>query len=136
MEPMDEVLAYLKENPTYYLATVDANGDPQVRPFGTIAKFDGRLIIQTGNSKSVFKEMMAHPRIALSVDGDGGTSWLRVSADAVRDDRREARVAALADYPELHSMYDPDDGNCEAVALENVTATFCSFTSEPRTVRF
>ena len=34
---MDEILAYLKENPTYYLATVDANGDPQIRPFGTIA---------------------------------------------------------------------------------------------------
>ena len=39
---MDEVLKFLKENPTYYLAT--AEGDqPRVRPFGTIAKFEGRL---------------------------------------------------------------------------------------------
>ena len=38
---MDEVLAYLKANPTYFLATVDEKGDPQVRPFGTIAKFEG-----------------------------------------------------------------------------------------------
>lgn len=136
MEPIDEVLAYLKENPTYYLATVDANGNPQVRPFGTIAKFDGRLIIQTGNSKAVFKEMMAHPRIAISAASADGTSWLRLSADAVRDDRREARVAALADYPELHRMYDPDDGNCEAVVLENVSAAFCDYTGAPRVVEF
>ena len=25
---MDEVLAYLKKNPTYFLATVDAEGNP------------------------------------------------------------------------------------------------------------
>ena len=29
---MDEVLAYLKANPTYFLATVDEAGNPQVRP--------------------------------------------------------------------------------------------------------
>ena len=38
---MDEILAYLKNNPTYFLATVDEQGNPQVRTFGTIAKFEG-----------------------------------------------------------------------------------------------
>ena len=28
---MDEVLAYLKANPTYFLATVDEKGDPHKR---------------------------------------------------------------------------------------------------------
>lgn len=40
---MDEVLEFLKANPTYYLATVDANGDPQLRPFGTITKYEPEL---------------------------------------------------------------------------------------------
>ena len=130
---MDEVLAYLKENPTYFLATVDADGNPQVRPFGTIAKFEGKLYIQTGKVKPVSDQMLAHPRVAISaVDTKGG--WLRLEADAVLDDRVEAREAVLGEYPELQSMYAADDGNCEVFALENATATFCSFTAEPKTI--
>ncbi len=132
---MDEVLAYLKQHPTYFLATVDADGNPQVRPFGTIAKFEGKLYIQTGKVKPVSDQMIAHPRIALcAMDDEGG--WLRLAADAVLDDRLEARKAVLSEYPELQSMYAADDGNCEVFALENVTAIFCSFTAEPRTVTF
>lgn len=132
---MDEVLAYLKKNPTYFLATVDAAGNPQVRPFGTIAKFEDRLYIQTGKVKAVSDQMLAHPRIALCVTDDEG-GWLRLEADAVLDDRLSAREAVLAEYPELQPMYAADDGNCEVFALTNVTATFCSFTAEPRTVTF
>ena len=132
---MDEVLAYLKQHPTYFLATVDAYGNPQVRPFGTIAKFEGKLYIQTGKVKPVSDQMIAHPRIALcAMDDEGG--WLRLAADAALDDRLEAREAVLSEYPELQSMYVADDGNCEVFALENVTAIFCSFTAEPRTVTF
>lgn len=132
---MDEVLAYLKKNPTYFLATVDAEGNPQVRPFGTIAKFEGKLYIQTGKVKPVSEQMLAHPRIAISaVDTEGG--WLRLTADAILDDRLEARQAVLGEYPELQSMYAADDGNCEVFALENATATFCSFTNEAKTVTF
>lgn len=132
---MDEVLAFLKENPTYYLATVDAEGNPQLRPFGTITKYDGKLIIQTGNAKDCFKQMAAHPRIAIcTMSAD--RVWLRLSADAVVLDSTEARQAALDDHPSLKNMYAADDGNCEVLALENATATFCSFTAEPRTVTF
>ena len=46
------------------------------------------------------------------------------------------REAVLAEYPELQSMYAADDGNCEVFALENVTATFCSFTKDPYTIRW
>ena len=132
---MDEVLAYLKANPTYFLATVDEKGDPQVRPFGTIAKFEGRLYIQTGKVKPVSDQMLAHPRVAICAMGDDG-SWLRIEADAVVDDRVEARQAVLDEHPELAGMYAADDGNCEVFALENATATFSSFTAEPHTVTF
>ena len=133
---MDEVLAYLKENPTYFLATVDEEGNPNVRPFGTIAKYEGKLYIQTGNSKAVFKEMQKNPHIAISATNAGGTTWLRLSAAVVQDDRVEARQAVLDEYPELKPMYAADDGNCEVLYLKDATATFCSFTEEPRTVTF
>ncbi|MBQ3106847.1 MAG: pyridoxamine 5'-phosphate oxidase family protein [Eggerthellaceae bacterium] len=133
---MDDVLKFLKECGTYYLATVDADGNPQVRPFGTITKFEDALYIQTGNVKDCFKQMMAHPRIAISAMSSSGGEWIRIEADAVQDDRREAREALLNDYPHLRGLYSEDDGNCEAVKLTNVKATFCSFTAEPRMVEF
>lgn len=131
---MKEVLAYLKENPTYYLATVN-DGKPEVRPFGTAAEFEGKLYIQTGNIKPVFKQMEANPAIAICVQGSDGR-WLRISATAVLDDRIEARQALLDQYPSLQSMYAADDGNCEVLYLKDATATFSSFTEEPKTITF
>ncbi len=132
---MDEVLKFLKDNPTYYLATVDAEGNPQVRPFGTIAKIGGKLYIQTGKAKDVFKQMEAHPRVAICTMSRQG-EWLRLEADAVVDDRVEVKEALLDEYPSLKKMYSADDPNTAVLALENATATFCSFTAEPRVVTF
>jgi uncharacterized pyridoxamine 5'-phosphate oxidase family protein len=131
---MDEVLTFLKEAGTYYLATMDGNR-PRVRPFGTISKFEGRLYIQTGRNKDVFRQMEKDPNIEIcAMDGNG--RWIRVSAAAVRDDRREARQHMLDEYPMLKNMYSADDGNCEVLYLKDVTASFCSFTEGPRTVTF
>ena len=132
---MDEILAYLKANPTYFLATVDAEGNPQVRPFGTAALFEGKIYIQTGRKKAVSAEMLAHPRIAICDMGKGGT-WLRIEADAVEDDRVEAQQAVLDDYPALQKMYAAGDGNTQVFYLKNVKATISSFTAEPKTFEF
>ena len=131
---MDEVLAFLKDSKTYFIATTDADGNPQVRPFGTITKFEDALYIQTGNVKDCFKQMVAHPRIAISAMSSTGGEWIRLEADAVQDDRREAREALLNDYPHLRGLYNEDDGNCEAVKLENIKATIWSFTAAPREI--
>ncbi len=131
---MEEVLEFLKKCGTYYLATADEDGQPRVRPFGTIHLFERRLYIETGKSKDVSRQMMAHPGIELCAFD--GSQWLRVRARAVEDDRREARVSLLDAYPELSPMYSPDDGNTQVFYLENAEATFSSFTSAPRTVRF
>ena len=130
---MEEVLEFLKKAGTYYLAT-DDNGQPRVRPFGTIHLFEGRLYIQTGKKKSVSMQIHANPRIEICAFMDG--TWLRVAAKAIEDDRREARVSMLEAYPDLRRMYDPDDGNTEVFYLEDATAAFSSFTAPSRTITF
>ena len=50
--------------------------------------------------------------------------------------RRAARVSMLEAYPELQSMYSPDDGNTEVWYLRNGTATLYSFTEPPKVARF
>ncbi len=130
---MQEVYAFLKKCGTYYLAT-DDQGQPRVRPFGTVDIFDGRLTIQTGRSKDVSKQIAANPKVEICAFD--GQSWLRLSAVAVEDERIEAQQHMLDAYPSLQSMYKAGDGNTQIFALEQATAVFSSFTAEPRTIQF
>ncbi len=130
---MQEVYEFLKAAGTYYLAT-EEEGQPRVRPFGTVHIFEGKLYIQTGKVKAVSRQLHANPRIEICAMKDG--RWIRVEASAALDDRREARVSMLEAYPALQAMYSPDDGNTEVWYLRNATATFYSFTEAPKTVSF
>ena len=130
---MEEVYEFLKQCGTYYLAT-EENGQPRVRPFGTIDLFEGGLYLQTGRSKDVFRQMEQNPKVELCAF-DGGR-WLRVTATARADNRLEAETHMLDAYPSLKDRYQPGDGNTVVLRLENGTATFSSFTEEPRTIRF
>ena len=133
MKTREDVLSFLKKTGTYYLATNDGV-QPRVRPFGTINEFDGSLYIQTGKCKSVSKQLHADPK--LEICAFDGETWLRVTAEAEEDDRREARKSMLDAYPELRKMYNEDDGNTEVFRLKNATAIFSSFTAAPETVIF
>lgn len=131
---MDEILKFMKANETYYLATVDAEGNPQVRPFGTFSLIDGKFYIQTGRKKNVAKEIAAHPRLAICDFADDGSAWLRIEADGVDVNDAAIEQKILDEYPSLQNMYAAGDGNTAAIRLDNVTATFYSFTAEPRKV--
>lgn len=130
---MQEVFEFLKKAGTYYLATCE-DGQPRVRPFGTVNIYNGKLYIQTGKVKAVSRQLHVNPKLELCAMLGG--EWLRLEATAVEDDDREARVSMLNAYPSLQAMYSPDDGNTEVWFLRNVTATIYSFTAEPKVYRF
>lgn len=130
---MEEVLKFLKESGTFYLAT--AEGDqPRVRPFGAVCGFEGKIYIVTNNQKKVYDQMMKNPKVEIS--GMVGGKWIRIEALAVRDDRREARAAMLEDNPGLGRMYSVDDGIVEVLYLKDATATISSFTEAPVVIKF
>ncbi len=131
---MEEVYEYLKKCGVFYVATVEGD-QPRVRPFGVVDLFEGRLYIQTGNVKAVFAQMKANPKIEICGMADPN-SWIRVSATAVQDDRREARKHMLDENSMLRAMYNEDDGNCEVLYLKDATARFCAFGQPERTVTF
>ena len=130
---MNEVYEFLKKCGTYYLATVEGD-QPRVRPFGTVDIFEGKLYIQTGRVKAVSKQMKANPKIEISGMAEG--EWIRVSAEAVPDDRIEAQEHMLEAYPSLKAMYKPGDGNTEVFYLKNATAQICSFTAPAKIITF
>ena len=49
---LEEIVSFLDEAKTYYLATVDGD-KPRVRPFGTALVYEDKLYIQTGKVKDV-----------------------------------------------------------------------------------
>jgi uncharacterized pyridoxamine 5'-phosphate oxidase family protein len=130
---MQKTADFLKKIEVYYIATIDGT-QARVRPFGTANIFEGKLYFQTGKSKDVAKQLNENPKIEIS--GFDGTNWLRLTAKAVYDDRREARVDMLDNYPQLKSMYDVDDGETAVYYLEDATSTFYSFTDPPVVTKF
>jgi len=130
---VQEVLQFLKDAKTYYLATVDGN-KARVRPFGTAHIFEGKLYIQTGKVKDVSKQMGANPNVEICAMAGG--KWIRIQAQAVEDDRSEARASMLEAYPNLKGRYAVDDGNCQVLYLKDATATISSFTTEPQVIKF
>ncbi len=134
MEAVTKVLDFLKASGVYYIATVDSDR-PRVRPFGGVCEFEGKLYIPTSNKKKFFEQITKNPHIEIS--SFYGGKWIRLEAEAVPDQRREARKAVLDAHGEaLTSMYSLDDGIFEVFYLKNAAAAFCSFTEPTETVSF
>ena len=56
---MNDVVKYLQECGTFYLATVEGD-QPHVRPFGAVCEFEGKLYIVTNNKKDVYNRSEEH----------------------------------------------------------------------------
>ena len=130
---MKTVYDFLKKCETYYLATVE-NDQPRVRPFGTVDIFEDKIYIQTGKVKNVSKQMAKNPKVEICAFD--GSSWIRIEATVVNDDRIEAKQHMLDNYPSLRQMYKADDDNTQVLYLKDATATFYSFGKDPKVVKF
>jgi uncharacterized pyridoxamine 5'-phosphate oxidase family protein len=134
-QPMKEVYDFLKKCEVYFLATVDGD-QPRVRPFGSLAIYEDRIYFLTGKRKNVSKQIGINPKIEICALDIAQGQWLRIEAVAVNDDRREAKEYMLDQYPELKAMYSPNDDNTQVLYLTEATATFSTFTEEPKVVKF
>ncbi len=132
---MKEVHDFLKKCGEYYLATVEGD-QPHVRPFGTATIFENRLYIQTGKRKDVAKQMIANPKVEICAYDKATGTWLRIKAVVVPDERVEAKQFMLDEYPSLKGMYSATDDNTFVLYLRDATATFYSFSGEPKVVKF
>ena len=125
-----KIVEEIRKTGVFYVATVDEDGQPRVRPFGAVAEFEGKVYICTNNTKKCYAQMLADPKTELcGVEPDG--TWIRVTGKLVRDDRDEARTAMLEANESLKRMYHVGDGIFEVLFLEDVTCTKYSFTAAP-----
>jgi uncharacterized pyridoxamine 5'-phosphate oxidase family protein len=91
---MEEVLQYLNDAGVYYIATVDGEGKPHVRPFGSRAIFEGKFYIFMSFPKPVHTQVMENGYVELAAMGKD-QSWIRIAAKAVPEERLEMRERIL-----------------------------------------
>lgn len=126
---MKEVMDFLNRCKPFYLATADGD-KPQVRPFGAVCEFEGKLYLVTSNQKDVFHQMKKNPHVAIS--GMDGDKWIRLRGQVEEDTRREARVAMLeANKDILSGIYTADDQIMTVFRFVEGNASICSFTEQP-----
>lgn len=130
---MNRIVEELKATKVFYVATIDGD-QPRVRPFSSVAEIDGQLYICTNNTKDVYHQLMANPKVEISGMGQNGT-WIRVTGKAIRDDRDEARAIMLADPSGPSNLYHLGDGIFEVLRIEDAVCTKYSFTAEPEVIR-
>lgn len=131
---MNEVLQFLSENPTFYLATVEGN-IPKVRPFGFVMNYQNKLYFCTSNQKDVYKQLKANPHFEVSTVSKTN-EWLRLSGKAVFDTNQATQQAALDAAPFLSRMYRVNDSIFELFYIEDAEATIRNMKGESRTIKF
>lgn len=124
-----QVYDFLNDAGTYYLAT-DSNGQPRVRPFGTVLLFENKIYILTAKSKNVSKQIENNSKFEISTMNHQN-EWIRLSGDLVEDNRSEVHIAMLDKYPHLKNSYQVSDPNTNTLYLDNIKAVIYSFEKEP-----
>lgn len=129
---MNEVLQYLKNCGTFYIATTEGD-QPHVRPFGAVGQFENKLYVITNNKKNVYNQLIKNPKTELCGMYKG--SWIRIEGILKEDLRRESRVAMMNENEAaLSSMYNVDDNLMTVFYFEKAKATIYSFTEEPKII--
>lgn len=130
---MNEVLQFLKDNPIFYIATIDGEY-PRVRPFGVIAEHENRLYLCTDNEKNIYRQLQENPYIELCASSHDGV-WLRLYGMAKFDNNLEAKTKILKDNPGLNNIYSIKDDIMEVFYIDSATATFFTTTGQARKIK-
>lgn len=101
---MSKVYDFLKEAGVFFVATEDGD-QARVRPFGLVFEFEGRLYFGVGDFKPSYQQLKANPKFEISAVKNNGSEWIRLTAEAVFDDRPEAEAAAFEASPSLRNLY-------------------------------
>lgn len=133
---MNEVYELLKQAVIYYLATCGEDGQPRVRPFGTMHLYQGKLYFLTGAHKDVSAQLHQNPRFEICTMI--GRDWLRIAGTAVLDPDPGPCASMLEqkEYHHLKRRYAPGDGNAELWYLKDCTATLSSRHADPKVWNF
>ena len=130
---MEKTVKFLNEAGVFFVSTINGN-KPEVRPFGALNVYDGKLYLITSNEKDVFKQIEKNNNVAISAVC--GNKWIRINTKLVKDERVAAKKAMLDANPNLRAMYNENDGKVEVLYFTDTVSTISSFTEAPVVEKF
>lgn len=128
---MNEVVKFLNENPVGYLATVDKDHNPRVRPFQFMLEQGDKLYFCTSNQKSVYAEIQKHPYIEFSITSKE-FAWIRLFGKVVFSEDMDIKSKIIDNNELVRSIYQtPDNPAFEIFYIDEATATIADFSGNP-----
>lgn len=128
---MNEAVKFLTENPVVYLATVDKDGYPRVRPFQFMLEQGNKVYFCTSNQKNVFAEIQNQPYVEFSTMSKD-FAWIRLFGKAVFSGDRDIKREIINSNDLVRFIYrTPDNPTFEIFYLEEAEATIADFSGNP-----
>jgi len=133
---MQEVVKFLQENKTGFLATTE-EGKPKVRPFQFMLEDGGKLFFCTSNEKDVFKQLQVNPYIEFS-SSTPTFAWIRLSGEVKFSDDLAIKEKIFEVSALVKSIYQTTDNPIfEIFYIEHGTAILADFSGQaPKTINF
>ena len=75
---MNKIVEELRKTGVFYVATLDEDNQPRVRPFSSLTEINGSLYLCTNNTKDVYKQIQKNSKIEICGMGKDGT-WIRIA---------------------------------------------------------
>jgi len=123
MTPSEEIMQFLKDNPTFYLATVDGYL-PRVRPLGFAMWYKDHLCLGIGKHKAAYKQLLDNTNLEICACNEKG-EFLRVQGTA----------AAFKIMPQLADMYNEETGlKLGIIYLDHLSAKLFSMSGSVKDI--
>lgn len=126
----DTAIEFLKKNPVQYLATVDENGNPRIRPFMLMLEKNGKPYYCTSNKKPMYKQLKAHPLIEITT-ANPEFAWIRISAHVEFQNDKQLKQEVINASELVKSLYGSADNPDFEVFTIFGTAVIADFSGEP-----
>ena len=120
---MGKIYDFLKEAGVFFIATEDGE-QARVRPFGLVFEFEDKLYFGVGDFKPSYRQLKSNSRFEISAVKNNNTEWIRLTANAVFDDRAEAVQKAFQAVPSLREVYPEGGKNKLAVFYADNTEAY------------
>ena len=131
---MSEIVKFISEAGTFYIATVDGN-EPKVRPFGLVIEHEGKIYFCTSNQKNIYKQLQVNPNFEVSTTAKDNR-WIRLKGKAVFDNNLTVKAKAFEIMPHLKDIYNSMDNPAfEVFYVSEGEAIIYSFNGETKTYK-
>lgn len=128
---MNEVIEFLNENSVQYLATVDLDGKPRVRPFQFMLEKEGKLYFCTNNQKNVYKQLKKSPYVEITTSSPT-FAWIRLKGKAVFSDDMKIKKAIIESNELVKSQYQTANNPIFKIFyLDEAKAVITDFSGKP-----